>query len=114
MKRVDGSMSYTPCRRHVREIKLAPEVSVNLKRWVPWETFSALPPTLQKLYLQTQVEKYRVGAAALGKAWGKSAARMCQVLDELGIERPRYTQHEDEVRFLEFVRVGHEVPAEDK
>lgn len=104
--KIDGTPGYTPCKRLRREIELAPEASVNLKHWISWEKFMLLPPTLQKLYLQTQVDKYRVGAEAFGEAWGKTTARMCQVLGALDVKRPKRTSYEDKQRFLEFVKDG--------
>lgn len=104
MKRVDGIMSYTPCRRHVREIKLAPEARVNIKRWVPWKEFLELPPTLQKLYVQTQVDTYRVGVGYLALAWGKSEPTVRAVLLPLGVRFPTRTAKADKLRFMEFVQ----------
>ena len=99
-----GEKSYTPCWKEKREISLAPEACVNLKTWISFEEFSALPVTLQKLYVQTQVDKFCVGAAAFGEAWGRTPGRICQIFGDLGIEVPKHTQPEDKLRFMEFVR----------
>ena len=104
MKRV-GADGYTPCRRAVlKPLDLAPEASVNLKKWISWDTFRALPPTLQKLYVQTQMDKYRVGIGILALAWGKSDAAVRSVLDLLDIRVPPGTRKADKQRFMAFIK----------
>lgn len=100
-----GRDGYTPCRRAVRKpLELASEASVNLKKWIPWDAFRVLPPTLQKLYAQTQADKYRVGIGIFAMAWGKSDTAVRSVLGTLDIRVPPGTRKADKQRFMEFVK----------
>ena len=102
--RIDGCVNYVPCKRKTDEVVLAPEASVNIKKWVPWKEFAALPQTLQKVYVQTQVDTYRVGVGYLALAWGKSEPTVRAVLSPLGVRFPARTAKADKLRFMEFVQ----------
>ena len=103
MNKLDGSAAYTPCRTRKQPIELAPEASVNIKKWIRWEAFIALPPTLQKLYMQVQIERFRVGVRFFAAAWGKSEPKVREVLSRLELEFPRGTKDADKRAFAAFV-----------
>ena len=77
---------------------------MNLKKWISWDAFRVLPPTLQKLYAQTQADKYRVGIGIFAMAWGKSDTAVRSVLGTLDIRVPPGTRKADKQRFMEFVK----------
>ena len=103
MNKLDGSAAYTPCRTRKPPITLAPEVSVNIKKWIRWEAFIALPPTLQKVYMQTQIDTYRVGVRSVAAAGGKSEPKVRAVLSGLSLVFPRGTKDADKRAFATFV-----------
>ena len=92
------------CHKQHDFVELAPEVSVNLKKWISFEKFCSLPPTLQKLYVQTLVNEYRVGGTAFAECWGVSSSCTGKRFAALGIELPPGTRKADKQRFIEFTR----------
>lgn len=85
-------------------VEIAPEASVNIKKWIGYAEFCSLPKTLQKLYLSTQAQRFNVGVMYYASAWNIAVPTVKRYFDEFGIALPAGTKKADKQRFLEFVK----------
>ncbi len=84
---------------------------------MPWDTFKALPDTLQKKYVECILEKYKVGPNAIARMFGISGTYCGNYLRGLGFSFSGHTTPSETSRFLQDYGQTEELapePAADK
>lgn len=82
-----------------------PTYSVNLKKYIAYDAFKALPDSLKKTYLENVITTWHIGTAALARMWDITSGTMSPIMKRLGVKcQTKRTNKADTDRFFaEFV-----------
>ena len=85
-----------------------PTHSVNVKKYISYDEFKALPDSLKKSYLENLIVTWHIGANALARMWNITAGTMSPIMKRLGVSATtkRANKVDTDRFFAEFVNVA--------